>query len=104
MGARLPGLEHNGEGETIMKVTYFDKARQCSVEDNLIRGLDSAAANYFCFYCHCGITVQKIGEAYRLWCLRCGVLDRVASKYAGKSSRVFVAWESAEKSKEDLFE
>lgn len=89
---------------TEMKVTYYDGGCQCTIEDNadLLRGLDSAAQKYFCFYCHGGITVQRVGEVYRLWCLRCGVLDKVASRYAVRSSRVIVVKESGKKSQEDL--
>jgi len=88
-----------------MKVTYYNSTRQCTVEDNgnLLRGLDSAAANYFCFYCHGGITVQLCDDGWRLCCPRCGGLHDVAGKYAGKSSRVFVVNESAKKSESDLF-
>ena len=89
-----------------MKVIYYDKTRQCTVDDNgnLLRGLDSAARNYFCLYCKGGITVRRIENGpCHLYCPRCGELDQVASKYAGRTSRVFVVNESARKSKLDLF-
>ena len=89
-----------------MKVVYHDKTRQCSVEDNgnLARGLDSAASKYLCPYCGGGITVQKVGEAWRLHCPQCdSPLHAVASKYTGRSSRVIVVNEPTQKSREDLF-
>lgn len=86
-----------------MKVTYYNSTRQCTIDNgDLVRGLDSAAANYYCFYCHGSITVQRVEDVWRLFCLRCRQLDEVASKYAG-SSRVIVVDESAKKSKSDLF-
>lgn len=87
-----------------MKVTYHDSTRQCSIADKKLVSLDSAAARYACPYCHGGITVQKVGEVWRLHCPQCGdPLYQVASKYAGRSSRIFPVDESAKKSEKDLF-
>ncbi len=87
-----------------MKISYHDDARQCSVADRKPTDLDSAAAKYLCPYCGGGITVQKVGEVWRLHCPQCGSpLYEVASKYAGRSSRVIVVNEPVKKSREDLF-
>ena len=65
-----------------MKISYHDDARQCSVADGKLTDLDSAAAKHLCPYCGGGITVQRVEKLWRLWCPRCGELDRVASRYA----------------------
>ena len=71
-----------------MKLLYHDDTRLCSVADRKPTDLDSAARRYLCPYCHGGITVQRCDDGWRLWCPRCGELDRVASNFAGRSSRV----------------
>ena len=88
-----------------MKILYHDDTRQCSIAGgHKVSDLDSAAAKYLCPYCHGGITVQRVKKLWRLFCLGCGELHAVASKYAGRSSRVIVVDESAEKSRKDLFD
>ena len=87
-----------------MKISYHDDARQCSVADGKPTDLDSVAAKYLCPYCGGGITVQRIEKGpYRLWCPKCGELHAVASRYAGRSSRVIVMNEPTKKSREDLY-